>query len=98
MIMLCETFLTNHIAHQFKIPGYNLVCKNRPNSARGGVAIYIKSDYNFIERDDLAINNPGVFESICIEIKSSNPSTIIGEIYRVPNTNEYETSNMYKTL
>jgi len=60
-IMLCETFLTDNIAQQFSIPGYNFISKNRPNSARGGVAIYIKAEHNFIERDDIAINKPGVF-------------------------------------
>jgi hypothetical protein len=28
-VLLCETFLTDNIAQQFNIPGYNLVCKNR---------------------------------------------------------------------
>ena len=65
-ILICETFLTDNIAQQFNIPGYNLVYKNRPNTARGGVAIYTKSKYNITMRDDLAIFHPGIFESILI--------------------------------
>jgi len=97
-IMLCETFLTDNIAHYFSLPGYNLITRNRPNSSRGGVAIYIKSDYKYIERHDLEINNPGVFESIFLEVKSSKMNTIIGEIYRIPNTNEIQTIDMYNKI
>jgi len=94
-IMLCETFLTDNISHQFEIPGYNLITRNRPNDAkRGGVAIYLKSDYNFIERNDLMINDPGVFESVFIEVKNA----IIGEIYRTPNSNELRTIAMYDSI
>ena len=65
---------------------------------RGGVAIYIKSNYNFIERDDIAINIPGIFESIFIQVISATPNIIIGEIYRVPNTNETQTIQMYNNI
>ena len=95
-ILICETFLTDNTAQQFNIPGYNLVYKNRPNTARGGVAIYTKSKYNIAMRDDLAIFHRGIFESIFIEVKLNNFNAIIGEIYRVPNTNETNTKNMYE--
>ncbi len=87
-ILLCETFLTDNNQNHVDIAGYNLVCKNRPNSNRGGVAIYINSKYNFKLREDIAINIPGTFESIFVEITSNNFNGIIGEIYCVPNTSE----------
>lgn len=94
-IMLCETFLTDNISDQFKIPGYNLITRNRPSGAkRGGVAIYIKTEYNFKERNDLMINDPGVFESLFIETKNA----IIGEIYRTPNSNDLRTLGMYDSI
>ncbi len=67
-------------------------------SQRGGVAIYIKQNYNFISRDDLAVFDPGIFESVFIVIKSPNFNAIIGEIYRVPNTNELNTINMFDSI
>ena len=45
-ILLCETFLTDYNSHQYNIPGYNFVYKNRINSTRGGVAIYINNNIN----------------------------------------------------
>ena len=97
-ILICETFLTDNIAQQYHIPGYNLVYKNRHNIARGGVAIYIKTKYNIKMRDDLAIFNSGIFESIFIEVQLNNFNAIVGEIYRVPNTNEIQTIHMYESI
>ena len=97
-IMLCETFLRDDIAHHFEIPGYNFVYQNRPNASRGGVAIYINTKYNFNKRDDISINVPGSFESIFIEIQSTNFKPLVGEIYRVPNTNEANFLAMYENI
>ena len=97
-ILICEIFLTDNIAQQFNISVYNLVYKNRPNIARGGVAIYTKSKYNITMRDVLAIFHPGIFESIFIEVQLNNFNAIIGEIYRVPNTNETNTKHMYESI
>ena len=97
-ILLCETFLTDNIASQFNIEGFNLVYKNRLTMARGGVAIYVNTKFSFKVRDDLATNVPGVFESVFIEIKSQKYNAIVGEIYRVPNTNEVNSIKMYETI
>jgi exonuclease III len=97
-ILLCETFLNDNIANQFNIKGYNLVYKNRTKSTRGGVAIYANTKYNFAVRDDLALNTPCVFESVFIEIQSNKCNVIVGEIYRVPNTNELKSIKMYETI
>ncbi len=97
-ILICETFLSDSNANQFNIPGYNLVYRNRPNAQRGGVAIFIKSKHNFIERDDLEVFEPGIFESVFVEIKSDNLNAIVGEIYRIPNTNENATIHMYEHI
>ena len=53
-ILLCETFLTDNIAQQFNIPGYNLLSRNR-NTKRGGVAIFINNKHNYQSREDLEI-------------------------------------------
>ncbi len=96
-ILLCETFLTDNICHLYNIPGYNLLCNNRQN-LRGGVAIYINSKHNFKRREDLEIFVPGQFESLFIEIQSKASSLIVGEIYRVPNTNELISIKRYDTI
>ena len=75
-----------------------MVYKNRTTAARGGVAIYINEKYNFIQRDDLAINTPCIFESIFIEIQSNKYNVIVGEIYRVPNTSETNSVKIYDTI
>ena len=43
-ILLCETFLHDGNTHQFGLPGYNFIYKNRMKMRRGGVCMYIK-DY-----------------------------------------------------
>ena len=97
-IMLCETFLQDGTDHLFNIPGYNLVSKNRTGTSRGGVAIYVNKKFNFKIRDDLGINFPGTFESIFIEIQCNKLKAIVGEIYRVPNTNEAISLQRYEQI
>ncbi len=97
-ILLCETFLTEYNSHQFNIPGYNFVYKNRINSNRGGVAIYINDKHAFKMRDDLATNVTGIFESIFIEVYSDHLKAVVGEIYRVTNSNEINSINMYENI
>lgn len=97
-ILLCETFLTEYNSHQFNIPGYNFVYKNRINSNRGGVAIYINDKHTFKMRDDIATNVTGIFESIFIEVYSDHLKAVVGEIYRVPNSNEINSINMYENI
>jgi exonuclease III len=94
-ILLRETFLTMTNAHMFNIDGYNFVCYNRKNSSRGGVAIYLRNDIDYIERPDLGVCVDGEFESIMIEVKSMEKKIIIGEIYRVPGTNE---KNIHRSI
>jgi hypothetical protein len=96
--MLCETFLKDGTDNHFNIPGYNLVTKNRPGTSRGGVAIYVNKKFNFKIRDDLGINFPGTFESIFIEIQYNKLKAIVGEIYRVPNTNELISIKRYEQI
>ena len=50
-IMLCETFLTDNNYVHYNISGYNLVCRNRQTGKRGGVAMYIRDDLNYIYTD-----------------------------------------------
>ena len=97
-ILLCETFLHDGNKHLFNIPGYNLVFKNRSNMARGGVAIYVKESIQYKLREDLMTFIEGEYESIFIETNISNNKTIIGEIYRVPNSNLQKSLERYEQI
>lgn len=96
-ILLCETFLNDTIADTFQIPGYNLFYSNRKKKSRGGVAIYLHKRHQYLIRNDLAIFVEGEFESIFIEIKAPK-KTLIGEVYRVPNTNPTSSLENYDAI
>lgn len=97
-ILICETFLTEANADLYQIPGYTFINRSRSSFARGGVGMYILDGIHFQRRDDLAIFYEGEFESIFIETTSGPKKTIIGEIYRIPNTNELDSLNYFETI
>ena len=45
---------------------------------------------------NLSIFTEGLFESLFIEIKSNKKEAIIGEVYRVPNTNVEKSIKQYE--
>lgn len=97
-LMLCETFMKDDTSHHCNIPGYNLSYKNRSNKVRGGgVAIYVKECYNYEIRHDLSIFDEGNFESIFIEVNSKSDKLIVGEIYRIPNSNVDQSLEYYES-
>ena len=98
LFLICETFLTNNNADLHKIPGYTMIYKNRTVGTRGGIAIYIKETISFKCRPDIEINIYGEFESIFIETIIKQEKIIIGEIYRVPNTNEQLALHRFETI
>ena len=87
VIMFCETFLHSGNENLFNIPLYKLVSRNRSNTSRGGVCIYVKDTIQFEERNDLTIFDEGKFESIFIETTNMRKNIVVGEIYRIPNSN-----------
>ena len=65
VLTLNETQLDNSISDsEVKIPGYDIVQRDR-NRNGGGVAMFIRSNISFINRNDLV---PEVLEHICVEI------------------------------
>lgn len=86
-IMLCETFINDNNAHLYEMAGYKSIYKNRKNKSRGGVALLIRDGMQYKVRDDLSMFIEGEFESLFVEITDKTNSAIIGEIYRVPDTN-----------
>lgn len=97
-ILLCETFLNDHNSSLCNIEGYNLVCENRKSNSRGGVAIYVLKSLPFTIRHDLSINIDKEFESLFIEVKQASSNIIVGEIYRVPNSNATLSVERFHTI
>ena len=64
------------------------------------MAIFINNNHNYQSREDLEIFVSGEFESIFVEIqeKYGNRGTIVGDIYRVPNTSEITSINRYENI
>ena len=95
---MCETYLSDVNCTLFNIPGYNMVEKHRKIMTRGGVALYVKKQYQYKFRDDISVFHEGKFESVFIEIENSKQNLIIGEIYRVPNTSQRDFIEEYESL
>ena len=97
--LLCETFLSEKNCTKFQFDNYDLINEYRTNKRRGGVSIMVRSYLKYIERPDLKIFDEGKFESIFIEIAQKNRKNIVvGEIYRVPGTNEREFLEKYDSI
>lgn len=97
-IMLCETFLTDTNQSMFEIPGYQFLQKNRSNRKGGGVCVYAMNKFQCIPREDLSVNYTNEFESIFIEITNLAHKLIVGEVYRVPGTNELNSIARYDDI
>ena len=97
IIMLCETFLNDNNADLYHIPGYHFVYHNRKNMIKGGVAMYIRDTLNYKLRNDISIFIEGEFECIFVEI-SDKESTVIGEIYRIPNSSPQLSLERYESI
>ena len=97
-VLLCETFLTDVNCENFQIPGYHFEQNNRAHKKGGGVGIYIADDIQYTIRNDIAINYENEFESIIIELNNKKHNLIVGEIYRIPNTNEQTSIERYEQI
>jgi len=71
----------------YRIDGYDMICSNRETGKRGGIAMYVLKELSYAVRDDLSVNVNQEFESLFIELNNKGKKAIVGEIYRVPNTN-----------
>ena len=83
---LGETFINDNNANLFRLPNYNFGFKNRKITSTDGVAMYIRDNIQFNLCEDLSIF-VGEFESIFVESIINGQTSIVGEIYRIPNTN-----------
>ena len=99
VIALTETFLNGFNYTDYNLAGYKPPISDyrKDNSSRGGVSIFIRDDFDYIERPDLNLFIPTIFESVFITLKPSDLT--IGVIYRTPDSNYREFLSHYqKTL
>ena len=69
------------------IEGYKQPFTLGSKTARGGVAIYVKNEYNVIERNDLNLVDNS-FEAVWVEIRNEKAKNIVcGCIYKHPKSN-----------
>ena len=98
MLLLCETFLCENSEQLCNIEGYKLICKNRTNSKRGGVAIYTLNKYACKLRNELSVNVENEFESLFVEATHKKTTVLVGEIYRVPSTSIKTSIERFHTI
>ena len=86
VIGLSETWLNQNNCTDFPLPCYHYIGKVRNNKHGGGVGLYVNCSYQFRERDDLAVNIDDLIESQFIELTTKPKNTLVGIIYRPPNS------------
>ncbi len=59
---------------------------------------YVRDKIKFEIKEELSLFDEYKFESIFIEAEIKDKPTIIGEIYRVPNTSELESLQYFDTI
>ena len=89
IIGLTETWLKDHSRDLYNIDGYSPVHNIRKSRTGGGVSLYIKDNIDFKIREDLTMSND-LMETLFIEIDKNtfgkNKNTIVGVVYRPPDT------------
>ena len=60
--------------------------------------MYIRNDIDFQVREDLSLFHEGEFETIFIETTGPGRHAIIGEIYRVPGSNEIVSIDRFESI
>lgn len=88
VILLCETWLNVNNDSLISIDGYTCLTKHRTNGKTGGgLAIYVKTEYNPMVMDLSKSSIDGICESLFVGATVNKREYVFGEIYRIPNTN-----------
>ena len=91
LICLTETWLTEAISENcINIPGYYLICKNRPTGAHGGVCVYINNLIQYKTLDQL--HHPKL-EVLWVYIRPKRlprgiPCIVTGIVYHPPSADD----------
>ena len=100
IIGISETWLNEAILDsEMHIEGYTFLRKDRQDKDKkrgGGVAIYVKNDLNAIQREELyEVNFP---ESIFCSISCRGDSTLLGVIYRPPDSSKINDEALFSLI
>ena len=98
IILLCEIFLNKNTVNLCKIKLYDLITKHRGTQKGGGIAIYVHESIFYTRRADLEFDIDKIVESLFIEITSNNKTIVIGELYRIPNSDATLFNERYNNL
>ena len=100
VLMVCETFMNSINVNQCNLPEFNMEFKHRSLKAQGGVAVYINKQLSYKNRPDLSLFYEGIMECCFVELltKNNKDNIIIGEIYRIPGTDEHFFLDEYTKL
>ena len=90
VLAINETWLDSTISNnELYIPGYDIIRRDRVFSSAdgktyGGVCFYVRSSVNFIQRNDMSIDD---LENLCIQIQKPNSKPfLVATWYRPPNS------------
>ena len=83
---MCEIVLNEDNTHLFEPPSYNLIYKNIAIQSIGGVALCIRDNIQYILREDLSNFAEDELEYILIEFSGNGSTTVVDQIYSIPNS------------
>ena len=95
IIALTEAGINNSDRAANIFDNYNFYYHSPVDNKKGGVAVYVRSEIDVSERDDLTLLGNNRLDNIWLEVSKSGASYIIGTIYRHP---EYDTRNINELL
>ena len=86
VIGLSETWLNPSNVSTYGINGYNHVYQTRCTSRGGGVSLFVSEKIVFSEMSDYCMVNDYI-ESLFVKITNNGTVSVIGVVYRPPNSN-----------
>ena len=90
VLAFSETFPNQFNDKTYIFSGHHSAISNfrKDNSSRGGVALYIRENIDFIERPDLDIFIPTIVESVFVTLNELNIT--VGVIYSTSDSSDAE--------
>ena len=86
IIAITESWLTRDNCDIHYLHDYQHIYKYRDTKKGGGVSVFVRNQFKYIERPDLGAFNTDI-ECIFIELIVDMDHVLIGSLYRPPNTN-----------
>ena len=85
VILMCKSFLTSENIGFAEIHGYKTYYKNRCDKPGGGIVIFIRNKWTVLDVMSTPFNS--TTESLFLKLKIGRCTVIVGELYRIPNSN-----------